>query len=119
MAMSAHAATLEQPLLHHDQEIMAQSLFRELRCVVCEGQSLAESDAVLAQQMRAEIRAQVANGQTQTQVLDYFRARYGDAILLNPRLTAHTVLLWLAPLLFMLLGAWVMWRSQRLRATHE
>lgn len=109
----AHAANLDQPLVDGAQEQTARQVFRELRCVVCEGQSLADSDATLAVQMRAHVRELVAQGKSQAEILDYFRTRYGDHILLTPPLEPYTVLLWLAPLLLLGGGGCLVWRITR------
>ncbi len=106
LAHGAVAMTLESPLTDPAQEAMAQDLFHELRCIVCEGQSLAESDAVLAQQMRAEIRRRVAQGDDEAQVKDYFVQKYGTQILQRPPLMGSTLFLWAMPAVFLFVGAW-------------
>lgn len=110
-AGAAHALLAEDPLPNATQERQAQQLFADMKCVVCEGQSLAASDAPFARQMRASIRHMVADGQTPAQIRHYFTARYGDAILLTPPLAPRTYLLWWAPLLLVLLGGWIVWRA--------
>lgn len=106
----ALAATIEQPLADRAQEQMALSIIRELKCVVCEGQSLADSDAALAKQMRAHVRKLIAEGNSREDVVEFFRSRYGDQILLTPPLKSNTLLLWLAPLLLLLGGGTLVWR---------
>ncbi len=110
---TAHAASIDQPLMDAAQEKTAHSVFRELRCVVCAGQSLAESDATLAIQMRAHVRELVAQGKTEDEILAHFRTRYGDQILLTPPLEEKTALLWLAPALLLGGGAYAIWRMTR------
>lgn len=110
---AAHAASIDQPLMDAAQEKTAHSIFRELRCVVCEGQSLAESDATLAVQMRAHVRTLVNEGKSEDEVLAYFRARYGEHILLTPPMERKTALLWLAPLLLLGGGSYAVWRATR------
>ena len=110
---SAHAASIDQPLMDTAQEKTAHAVFRELRCVVCAGQSLAESDATLAIQMRAHVRELLAQGKTEDEILAHFRARYGDQILLTPPLEEKTALLWLAPLLLLGGGFYAVWRMTR------
>ncbi len=109
----AHAATIEQPLPNAAQEQTARHIFTELRCVVCEGQSVAESDASLAGEMRQHVRRLVAAGESEPAILAEFRADYGDRILLTPPLESSTAPLWLAPLLLLLLGAAIVWRATR------
>lgn len=110
---AAHAATIEPPLTNPQQETLAHTIFLELRCVVCEGQSIADSDAVLAAQMRAEVRHQIESGKTREEVLAYFRERYGDRILMTPPINERTSLLWLAPLMILIGGAYLVRRATR------
>ena len=81
--------------------------------MVCEGQSVADSDATLAAQMRAEVRTRIAAGDTPDAVLAYFKANYGAQILMTPPLESSTALLWLAPLLLLILGGWGVYRATR------
>jgi len=99
-----YAASIERPLADTVQEALAREIFHELKCVVCEGQSLAESDAVLARQMRERVRELVAAGQSRPQILAYFTATYGDTIRMTPPFTGRTVLLWALPLLLLAVG---------------
>lgn len=113
LAMPSLAASIEQPLHDPAQEQRARMLFHELRCVVCEGQSVADSDAALASQMRAHVRELVADGKSDAEVLAFFRARYGEQILMTPPLGGKTVLLWFAPLLLLAGGGFLVWRATR------
>jgi cytochrome c-type biogenesis protein CcmH len=106
----AHAASIEQPLPNAAQEQTARAIFHELRCVVCEGQSVADSDAVLAVQMRDHVRRLIAEGKSESEVLAEFRTSYGDKILMTPPLEPTTLLLWLAPLLLLAIGGSIVWR---------
>lgn len=109
----AHAAMIDRPLKDSVQEQTARAIFRELRCVVCDGQSLAESDAVLALQMREHVRSMVVEGKSRDEILAYFRERYGEHILLTPPLEPYTALLWLGPLLMLAVGGVLVWRVTR------
>jgi cytochrome c-type biogenesis protein CcmH len=86
-------------------ETRARALSQELRCLVCQNQSIDDSDALLARDLRLLLRERLKNGDSDRQVLDYIVARYGEFVLLRPPLGWHTLLLWLAPVL--LLGAGV------------
>ena len=86
-------------------ETRARALSQELRCLVCQNQSIDDSDALLARDLRLLLRERLTNGDSDQQVLDYIVARYGEFVLLRPPLGRHTLLLWLAPAL--LLGAGV------------
>lgn len=112
-ALPAYALVLEPTLADPAQEATAQALFRDMKCVVCEGQSLADSDATFAVQMRAHIRRMLDQGATAHNVRDYFVERYGEQILLTPPLHRHTALLWAGPVLLVLAGSLVLWRSTR------
>ena len=110
---TGHAASIEQPLPDTREEQKARSIFHELKCVVCEGQSLADSDATLAAQMRDHVRRLVQEGKSEQQILDQFRDSYGDRILLTPPVEPTTMLLWLAPLLLLGIGGFVVYRTTR------
>jgi cytochrome c-type biogenesis protein CcmH len=89
------------------QEAKAASLMHELRCLVCQGQSIADSDAPLAGDMRHEVRTKIAAGEEPEAVRDWLIARYGNWVTYNPPFEAETALLWLGPLLFLLAGVWL------------
>ena len=85
-------------------------LAHELRCLVCQNQTIADSNAPLAVDLRNQIREQLAAGKSESDVIDFMVARYGDFVLYRPPLKASTVLLWAGPFLFLLLGVWLMIR---------
>ena len=85
-------------------EARARKLQRQLRCLVCQGESIDESGATLAAELRHLVRQQIADGRSDQQIEDYLRARYGNFILMKPPLQADTYFLWLAPFL-VLIGA--------------
>ena len=118
-AGNCFAAKIEQPLPDAAQEQTARTIFHELKCVVCEGQSLADSDAALAGQMRDHVRDMVRDGKTESQILDVFRSSYGDKILLTPPVEPTTYLLWLAPLLLLTIGAMIVARATRKETAHD
>ncbi len=113
LAHGAWALAIDTRLNDPVQEETAQHLFHELRCVVCEGQSLAESDAQFAQQMRAEIRRRIAAGDDEAAVKDYFVQQYGVQILQRPPLMGATLLLWAMPALLLAVGAWLLWPRRK------
>ena len=89
----------------------------ELRCLVCQNQTLADSNAPLAVDLREQIREQMQKGASERDIIDYMVARYGDFVLYRPPFKATTVLLWTGPLLLMLLGLVVLYlRLTRRRA---
>ena len=87
-----------------------KDLAEELRCLVCQNQTIADSNATLAQDLRNQIREQIAQGRSDDQIRTYMVERYGDFVLYRPPLKATTVVLWLGPLLLLVVGAVVFWR---------
>ena len=86
------------------EEIRAKALYNELRAVVCAGQSIAESNAELAQDMRAQVDRLILAGQSDAEIRSWFVERYGDAVLMTPPLSALTLGLWFGPVLIFVLG---------------
>jgi cytochrome c-type biogenesis protein CcmH len=86
-------------------EARARSLSKELRCMVCQNQSIDDSDAPLARDLRVLVRERLQAGDSDRQVIDFLVARYGEFVLLRPRFSAHTALLWLGPAAILLIGA--------------
>jgi cytochrome c-type biogenesis protein CcmH len=98
-----------------EKELQAKSLFHELHCMVCNGQSLAESDAKLAEDMRNVIRIHMRDGEDIPTIKKFLTERYGDAILMQPPVKASTWVLWFAPLCMLLIGAF--WLLRRVFST--
>ena len=96
--------TYVQPLADPVLEARAKALQRELRCVVCQGQSVDESNAPLAADMRRLIREQIEAGKSDDQVMEFFVARYGTFVLMNPPVDADTYFLWFGPLVLLVIG---------------
>ncbi|HZD21083.1 MAG TPA: cytochrome c-type biogenesis protein [Burkholderiales bacterium] len=103
------------PCWAQDFEHRSLALERELRCLVCQNQSLAESNAPLAMDLRKQIREQLAAGKSEGEVVDYLVARYGDFVRYRPPLKANTLLLWGGPFLFLLGGFYLLIRFLRRR----
>ena len=87
-----------------------KQLAEELRCLVCQNQTIADSNAPLALDLRNQIRDQIGKGRSDDQIREYMVDRYGDFVLYRPPLKASTVLLWAGPLLLLLGGAFAFWR---------
>ena len=100
-------------------EARVQQLASELRCLVCQNQSLADSHADLAVQLKGQVREQLRGGRSDQQVIDYMTERYGDFVLYRPPLKASTVLLWAGPGLLVVIGAGILAWNLRRRATHR
>lgn len=104
-----------------DIDFQVRDIGQSLRCVVCQNQSLNESDAPLAKDMRKLIRVQLEDGKSKTEIMDYMRDNYGDYVLLKPPVQSNTVILWFGPLL--LLCSLLLWFIRTARnsqkAVHE
>ena len=83
-------------------------LAENLRCLVCQNESLAGSHAELAEDLRREVREQMAQGKSDKEIIDYLVARYGDFVLYEPPMKSYTVLLWFGPFVLLLIGAGVL-----------
>ena len=101
---TATAITAEEMLADPFLETRARNLSQKLRCLVCQNQSIDDSDADLAKDLRREVRAQLVQGKTDEAILSDLRAKYGDFVLLAPPIAKNTMALWLAPIGFLLLG---------------
>lgn len=96
-------------------EQRARVLSRELRCMVCQNQSIDDSDAPLARDLRLLVRERLRAGDSDAQVLDFLVARYGEFVLLKPRVAWHTAFLWGAPFGVLVVGALVIFFTLRRR----
>lgn len=102
---------MKDPALEH----RAREISEGLRCLVCQNQSIDDSDAPLAKDLRLLVRDRLAKGDTNEAVRDFIVARYGEFVLLRPVFALHTLLLWLTPVLAVLLGVFGLWRLARRR----
>ena len=99
------------------QQATYERITSEVRCLVCQNQTIADSTAPLAADLRRQIHAQVEAGQTEEEIKLYLLARYGDFVLYRPRFKPSTALLWLAPALLLLIGGFTLRRIILRRAT--
>jgi cytochrome c-type biogenesis protein CcmH len=100
-------------------ETRARSLSKELRCMVCQNQSIDDSDAPLARDLRILVRERLQAGDTDQQVIAFLIARYGEFVLLRPRFSPRTAILWLTPLGVLIFGALGLAMVSRRRANSE
>ena len=100
-------------------EARARELSRELRCMVCQNQSIDESEAPLARDLRLLVRERLTEGDTDQQVLDFLVARYGEFVLLKPPLESRTIILWALPPVALLAGAIGLFFAVRRRRTGQ
>jgi cytochrome c-type biogenesis protein CcmH len=96
--------TRDKPLADSAQEARARAFMREIRCVVCQSQSIDESDAEIAAQLRNVIREQMAAGKSEDEIRDYLTARYGDFVLMKPPFKPATLILWVGPFALVAIG---------------
>jgi cytochrome c-type biogenesis protein CcmH len=114
-ASSALAVQPDEVMRDPSQEARARALSRELRCMVCQNQSIDDSDAPLARDLRLLVRERIGAGDTDAQVIDFLVARYGAFVLLKPRFEAQTYALWLLPPFALGVGALVLLLAARRR----
>jgi cytochrome c-type biogenesis protein CcmH len=100
----AFAVQPDEVLADPALEARARALSKELRCMVCQNQSIDDSDAPLARDLRLLVRERLTAGDSDTKVIDFLTARYGEFVLLKPRFNSGTALLWLAPLIALAIG---------------
>ena len=113
------ALTPEEMLADPALESRARALSKQLRCLVCQNQSIDDSDAELARDLRVEVRKQLATGASDSEILTSIRATYGDYVLLNPPVSPGTYILWGAPVAILLGGAAIMLAGRRRRDDDE
>jgi cytochrome c-type biogenesis protein CcmH len=116
-AMPAWAVKPGEQLREPAQEARARAISAELRCLVCQNQSIDDSDASLAQDLRVLVRERINAGDSDTQIRAFVVARYGDFVLLKPPVGPQTYVLWALPGIALLLGGWAAFRLFRRR--HE
>ncbi|MFY9628629.1 MAG: cytochrome c-type biogenesis protein [Methylocystis sp.] len=113
--LAAYAIEPSEKLADPALEARARHIASELRCLVCQNQSIDDSDAPLAKDLRILVREQLKTGLTDDQVRNFVVSRYGDFVLLRPPFKPETLLLWLAPLIALLAGAAGLWSASRRR----
>ena len=104
LATSAFAVIDSYTFDNEEQEVRFFQLTNELRCPKCQNQSIADSDAMIAQDLRREVHRMLLEGDSDQQVIDFMLDRYGDFVLYNPRLDKKTIILWFGPAILLLLG---------------
>jgi len=117
-AAPVHAVQPDEILPDAKLEERARNLSRELRCMVCQNQSIDDSDAPLARDLRLLVRERLTAGDSDKQVLSFLTTRYGDFVLLNPPMNAKTFLLWVLPAGLLVLGGIVLLLAMRRRGSN-
>ena len=103
----------EEKLNNEEHENRARIISKNIRCLVCQNQTIDDSNAELAQDIRKLIRNQITEGKTDREVQEFLVSRYGDFILMNPPMKLETALLWLAPLILISIGILIVFFSFR------
>ncbi len=116
LPLAANAVTPGEMLPDPALEARARAITSELRCLVCQNQSVDDSDAPLAKDLRVLVRDKLREGLSDAEVKDYVHVRYGDFVLLRPPIRLGTILLWTTPLLALLAGGFAAWSAARRRA---
>ena len=120
LAIHAQAAEAQPTAADPVLEARVMSIATELRCLVCQNQTIADSSADLAVDLRGQVREMLRAGKSQREILDYMTARYGDFVLYRPPVKASTALLWVGPFALLLGGVatlwWVLRRRSRMAA---
>ena len=120
LGQTAHAAgqapeERAEPLSDPVLEARALALGRQLRCVVCQNQSIAESNAELAHDLMNEVRSMLRAGKSEAEIIDFLVARYGQFVLFKPPFDGRTLLLWIGPFLLAGVALWGLWAAVRAR----
>ena len=117
MAFSASAIDSEQAFDDPEMQARYERLIFEVRCVTCQNQTIKDSNAFIAADLRREIRRLMGEGKTDAEITDFLVTRYGDFVLYRPRFSGKTMVLWVAPFLLVLFGGFAIFRVVRHRMT--
>tara|TARA_B100000686_G_C16545967_1_gene839905 strand:+ start:71 stop:484 length:414 start_codon:yes stop_codon:yes gene_type:complete len=105
---NSYSVEPDEILQNPEQELRARNISKNIRCMVCQNQSIDESDAPLAKDLRILIRNQIKDGNNDKEIYKFLTDRYGDFILLKPAFKLNTLALWLLPLIFVLVGIFIL-----------
>jgi len=113
--ISMTAAAIDTGVAFDDPEMQAryENIISEVRCLVCQNQTIKDSNVFLAADLRREIRRMMTEGMTDTEIADFLVARYGDFVLYNPRKSGRTLILWITPALLIGVGGFILVRVVR------
>ena len=114
LSKNCYSVEPEEFLKNTQQELRARNISKNVRCLVCQNQSIDESSAPLAKDLRIIIRNKIKKGQTDEEIYKFLTDRYGDFILLNPPLKASTIILWILPLLLLIFCIFIIyWHNKK------
>lgn len=111
--VSAQSVYAEREFSDPQQKEIFDELVAELRCLVCQNQNIADSNAELAQDLRREVHTMLVRGDSKKQIIDFMVERYGEFVLYRPLFSAKTLVLWLGPFIFFLVGVLLIWQQAR------
>lgn len=117
LSVTAVAVEPDEILADPAQEARAREISKSLRCMVCQNESIDESNAQLARDLRILVRRRITEGDTNAEIVAFVHDRYGDFVLMRPPVKTRTWLLWFGPFVVLLLGGVVAWRALKTRAT--
>lgn len=100
----SHAVDPDEILQNKEQEIRARNISKNIRCVICQNQSIDESNSPLAKDLRILIRDKIKSGKTDKEIYNFLTDRYGDFVLLKPAFKLNTIILWIFPFLLLILA---------------
>jgi cytochrome c-type biogenesis protein CcmH len=112
LLLSCNAFAIDSGQSFDDPELQAryEKIISEVRCLKCQNQTIKDSNAFLASDLRREIRRLLEEGNSDDEIYDFLVARYGDFALYRPRTSGRTLILWITPMLFLVFGAFALWR---------
>ncbi len=112
LLLTSFAKAIDAVAPFDDPKIQAryEKIISEVRCLKCQNQTIKDSNAFLASDLRREIRHMLEEGKTDDEIYEFLVARYGDFALYRPRASGKTLILWIAPMLFLVFGALALWR---------
>ena len=110
---SSYAVEPDEILMNQNQEAMARDISKNIRCMICQNQSIDESNAPLAKDLRVLIRNKIEQGKTKEEIYKFLTDRYGDFILLKPPFKLKTLALWLLPFIFVLIGIFIVFSHNK------
>ncbi len=112
LMLSSVAVAIDVGEAFDDPKLQAryEKIISEVRCLKCQNQTIKDSNAFLASDLRREIRHMLEDGKTDDEIYEFLVARYGDFALYRPRASGRTLILWIAPMMFLVFGAFALWR---------
>ena len=113
LSYNLYSVEPEEFLQNSEQELRARNISKNVRCMICQNQSIDESNAELAKDLRILIRDKVKSGSSDKEIYKFLTDRYGDFILLKPPLKVNTLLLWVLPFIFLIIGIYVLFKFNR------